>query len=115
MSCGRPNLRSTSEHGVNATVSRLPPPNKHFQIRECRMQNSMRLTWIAGALITAALLSACGSAQSRKAAYIAHGQQYFDVGNYDKARVELRNAAQIDPKDAQVRYLLGRVAEKSGD
>lgn len=65
--------------------------------------------------IVAALLCGCGSAASRKAGYIAHGQQYFAAGRYDKARVEFSNAAQIDPKDAQVRYLLGQVAEKLGD
>jgi tetratricopeptide (TPR) repeat protein len=69
---------------------------------------------IVGICITAAVLSACGAA-SRKAGFIAHGQQYFARGRYDKASVEFRNAAQIDPKDAQVRYLLGQVAEKTGD
>ncbi len=32
-----------------------------------------------------------------------------------KARVEFSNAAQIDPKDAEVRFLLGQVAEKLSD
>lgn len=79
------------------------------------MKNSTR---VAGLLVVCALavsLSACGSAQSRKARYIQHGQEYYNAHNYDKARVEFRNAAQIDPKDAQVRYLLGQVAEKMGD
>lgn len=70
---------------------------------------------VAGVCLVAALAAACGSAASRKASYIAHGQQYLAAGHYDKARVEFSNAAQIDPKDAQVRYLLGQVAEKTGD
>lgn len=63
----------------------------------------------------AASLTACSDAHSRKAAYISRGEKYFNENNYDKARVEYRNAAQIDPKDANVSYLLGQVAEKTGD
>lgn len=69
------------------------------------------LAGVAGAM----LLAACGSAQTREARYIQHGQQYFAAGKYDKARIEFSNAAQIDPKDPKVRYLLGEVAEKLGD
>jgi tetratricopeptide (TPR) repeat protein len=79
------------------------------------MNTSMRLTLLAGLLVTTALLSGCGNAQSRKAGYVRHGQQYYAAGDYVKARVEFSNAAQIDPKDAEVRYLLGQVAEKTGD
>jgi tetratricopeptide (TPR) repeat protein len=63
----------------------------------------------------ALVLSGCGSAQSRKASYISRGMQYLTAQNYDKARVEFSNAAQIDPQDAHVRYLLGQVAEKTGN
>src|ERR1700728_1686436 len=69
-----------------------------------------------GVLVGAvALLTACGSAQSRKASYIEHGQKYYVSGNYEKARLEFRNALQIDPKDAGVHFMLGQIAEKTGD
>jgi tetratricopeptide (TPR) repeat protein len=79
------------------------------------VNTGLRLTWSVLALAACLLQVGCGSAESRKARYVQHGQGYFDAGNYDKARVEFRNAGQIDPKDAQVRYLLGQVAEKTGD
>jgi tetratricopeptide (TPR) repeat protein len=79
------------------------------------MKTPMRSRWLAGALIVTAALAGCGNAQSRKAEYIRDGRQYYAAGNYGKARVEFSYAAQIDPKDAQVRFLLGQVAEKSGD
>ncbi len=79
------------------------------------MKIRMHLMYLAGVLVAASLLTACGNAQSRKLGYLARGQQYFAAGSYDKARVEFRNAAQIDPKDASVRFLLGQVAEKTGD
>jgi tetratricopeptide (TPR) repeat protein len=66
-------------------------------------------------LLCSLLLSGCGSAQSRKAGYIARGQQYFSGGRFEKARVEFSNAAQIDPKDGDVRFRLGQVAEKLED
>jgi tetratricopeptide (TPR) repeat protein len=79
------------------------------------MNSRLRFSLLLGVLLSTALLAACGSAQSRKEGYIRHGQEYLAAGNYDKARVEFSNAAQIDPKDATVRYLLGQVAEKLGD
>jgi Tfp pilus assembly protein PilF len=79
------------------------------------MNRSPRHLWLVGSLLLAATLTACGNAQSRKQSYIAHGKEYFAAANYDKARVEFTNAAQIDPKDANIRYLLGQVAEKLGD
>jgi tetratricopeptide (TPR) repeat protein len=79
------------------------------------MNSPLRHSLLVGVVLMTALLTACGSAQSRKAGYIRHGQEYLAAGNYDKARVEFSNAAQIDPKDATVRYLLGQVAEKLGD
>jgi tetratricopeptide (TPR) repeat protein len=79
------------------------------------MKRAPHFIGIAIAVGSALLLSACGSAASRKASYVAHGERFLAQLNYDKARVEFSNAAQIDPKDAQVRYLLGQVAEKSGD
>lgn len=77
------------------------------------MNRAMRLT-CAGVWI-ASLLCACSSAQSRKASYLAHGRAYLASSNYAKARVEFTNAAQIDPNDAEARFLLGQVAEKLGD
>jgi len=64
---------------------------------------------------TVTLLAGCGDARTREAAYLQHGREYFAAANYDKARVEFRNAAQIDPKDAEALYLLGQVAEHVGD
>jgi tetratricopeptide (TPR) repeat protein len=67
------------------------------------------------ALLTAGMLCACSSEQSRKANYLAHGRAYFASAHYDKARVEFSNAAQIDPRDTEARFMLGQIAEKGGD
>ncbi|HUG73200.1 MAG TPA: tetratricopeptide repeat protein [Steroidobacteraceae bacterium] len=54
----------------------------------------------------------CTGTEDRKARYLERGQDFLAQGNLDKARVEFSNALQIDPTDAQARYLAGRVAEK---
>lgn len=62
--------------------------------------------------VAAVALTGCGGAQERKARYVEKGESFFTEQNYEKAGVEFRNALQIDPKDADVRYHVGRVAEK---
>src|SRR3984957_1004008 len=79
------------------------------------MNTSVRWSCVAATIVVALFLVACGSAESRKAGYIERGQKYYVSGNYDKARLEFRNAAQIDPKDADVHFMLGQVAEKTAD
>lgn len=63
----------------------------------------------------AGLSLGCSGAEERKLSYLQKGEAYFDEQNYDKARIELRNALQIDPKYVEARYLSGRVAEKRGE
>lgn len=78
------------------------------------MNRAMHLA-LVGVCMAAALLCACRGDQSRADSYLADGNAYFAAANYNKARVEFSNAAQIDPKNAQARFMLGQVAEKLGD
>lgn len=61
-----------------------------------------------------ALLAGCGGAQSRYASHMSRGSDFFEDGNFEKARVEYSNALQILPNDADGRYKLGRTMEKLG-
>jgi tetratricopeptide (TPR) repeat protein len=63
-------------------------------------------------LLLAVAVAACGGAEGRKVRYLEKGEEYFAARNYEKARIEFRNALQIEPNDANVRYQVGRVAEK---
>ena len=62
-------------------------------------------------MLVSALL-ACGGAEDRKAKYFERGKSLFEQGNYVKAELEFKNVLQIDPKDIEALYMLGRVAEK---
>ena len=68
---------------------------------------------LAASLVT--VLVACGGAEDRKAAYMEKADQSLTAGDLDKARIELKNVLQIDPKDAQAWYKLGTVFERKKD
>ncbi len=57
-------------------------------------------------------LIACGGAEERKAVYMEKAKASMEAGNLDKARVELKNVLQIDPKDAEAHYQLGNIFEQ---
>lgn len=60
-------------------------------------------------------LMACGGAEERKAVYLEKAKVSMEAGDLDKARIELKNVLQIDPKDAEAYYQLGMVFEQQGD
>ena len=62
--------------------------------------------------ITISTLIACGGAEERKAAYMEKAKSSIAAGDLDKARIELKNVLQIDPKDASAYYELGRIFEE---
>lgn len=72
-------------------------------------------TALFAALAAAVVLAGCSGAQARKHEFMQQGREFLAHGQYQKARVEFRNALQIAPKDADVRYFNGLVSEKLGD
>lgn len=70
--------------------------------------------WLPLACV-ALVVSGCGGAEARKAKHLAKGDAYLAAGNFDKARVEFRNALQIAPTDSEARYDNGEVDLKLGN
>lgn len=66
-------------------------------------------------MFSAVVLGGCGGAQARKARHLERGETFFAAHNYEKARVEFRNALQIAPNDSEARYQNGVVDEKLGN
>ncbi|HUY68713.1 MAG TPA: tetratricopeptide repeat protein [Alphaproteobacteria bacterium] len=56
-------------------------------------------------------LAGCGSPQQRAAAYLKRGNQLFAEGQYEKARLEYKNALRLEPASANLAYRLGLVEE----
>ncbi len=66
----------------------------------------LTLTFFAYTLIS------CGGAEERKSVYMEKAKTSIESGDFDKARIELKNVLQIDPKDGEAYYQLGSVYEK---
>ncbi len=73
-----------------------------------------RLQWSA-VLLAALAMAGCGGAEARKTRHLEKGQAFFAQKNFEKARVEFRNALQIAPNDSESRYENGVVDEKLGN
>jgi tetratricopeptide (TPR) repeat protein len=63
----------------------------------------------------ALVVAGCGGAETRKAKHLARGQEFLAAGNFEKARVEFRNALQIAPGDSVARYENGVADERLGN
>jgi tetratricopeptide (TPR) repeat protein len=64
------------------------------------------------AILLLAGLFGCGGPEEQKAKYRMRAQEYFQQGNFPKARVALRNVLKIDPKDVEATFLYAQVEEK---
>jgi tetratricopeptide (TPR) repeat protein len=64
---------------------------------------------VAGLIIA---IAGCAPPEERAAEFVARAQELFDAGEYEKAKLEARNAAQLIPRNAEARYLLALIAEK---
>jgi len=70
-----------------------------------------RFSSIFPLLISTTLLVACGSPEERAADYLAKAQVLYEQEDYVTARIEAMNAAQIEPRNADVRFLLANIEE----
>lgn len=60
-------------------------------------------------------LISCGGAEERKAVYLEKAKASIQTGDFEKARIELKNVLQIDPKDADAYFQLGKIYEQQKD
>ena len=72
---------------------------------------TLKKSIIAMALLTA--VTACGSAEESAEKFIESGKALMSEGEYDKARLEFRNAIQINPTEAEPYYQLSLIDEKN--
>jgi tetratricopeptide (TPR) repeat protein len=72
-----------------------------------------RLTVLALVFFTLVSMSACSTPEEKKMKYYEKGKQLYEQGDYTSARLELKNAIQIDHKFAEAFYMLGMVELKN--
>lgn len=75
----------------------------------------MKLYKILMLVLFAYALISCGGAEERKAVYLEKARVSFEAGDLDKTRIELKNVLQIDPKDSDAYFFLGKVYEQQQD
>jgi len=59
-------------------------------------------------------LLACGSPEEKKVKFFSKGISLYGQGDYTKARLEFKNALQIDPTYADAWHMLGMMDMKEG-
>lgn len=66
-------------------------------------------------VLVAVILSfqACGNSEQKAMHYLDSGKAFYTQSNYDKARIEFKNALQIDNKLAEAYFHLALVEEKN--
>ena len=77
------------------------------------MKNRMFMAILA--VLAVMTIISCGGPEQKKAKFYNRGKALYEKGEYAKARLEFRNAIQIDVKYADAYYMLGMTAMKSGD
>ena len=66
-------------------------------------------------LISAVTLYGCASEEEKKRSHLEKGNAYFEKGAYGSAKIEFKNAIQIDPKYVEALVKLGETLLKLGD
>ncbi len=64
--------------------------------------------------LSAALLAACGGAQSRYQSHMSRGQAFYAKADFPRALIEFRNASQIAPTDPQAHLMTAQADERLG-
>lgn len=67
---------------------------------------------IASILAMSISLSGCGGKEERLGSHMQKGRDFFAQGNLEKARIELKNVLQIEPKHGEAYYLAGQIEER---
>ena len=74
-----------------------------------------RLRFLCLILGLALMMASCGTPEEKKMAFYDKGMALYGAGDYTRARLEFKNAIQIDPEFAQGHYQLARTALKLKD
>ncbi len=89
------------------------PVSSAARSRFPRVPSALLTALLSSALLTG--LGACASPEDKAAAHIAKAEALLAAEDYTKARLEARSAVQIQPKSAQARLILAKLAWREGN
>ena len=83
-------------------------------LRECAIVNlsPRNFSFLLLIAFLCALLTGCGDPAAKKAAFLEKGRSLYGQGDYVHARLEFKNAIQIDLEDAPAYFALGQTELK---
>ena len=67
---------------------------------------------IIGLILLFFLLSGCSTMEEKRDNYFAQGKELYQKEDYKRARIQFKNAVQVDPKFAEGRLWLGKTEIK---
>jgi tetratricopeptide (TPR) repeat protein len=67
------------------------------------------------ALGTLLLVAACAPPEERAAEFLTEARALYAAGDLDTAMLEAKNAVQIEPRNAEARFLMAEILEKEGN
>jgi tetratricopeptide (TPR) repeat protein len=71
------------------------------------LANRQRTLLIVAAVL---LIAGCGSPEQRAARYLANAESLFAAEEFERAKLEAKNAIQIQPRNLEARWLLAQIA-----
>ena len=70
---------------------------------------------LVAVIVAVSLVLACGGPEEKKAKFFNRAKELLEKGEIVKARLEVKNALQIDPKFAEAYSLLGAIEQREGN
>jgi Tfp pilus assembly protein PilF len=80
-----------------------------------RLFGASRCAAVSVSIVLALALGACGGREARMARHMERAKELLQRADHLKAKVELKNVLQIDPRNAEAYFLAGRIAEYQAD
>ena len=74
--------------------------------------NILRWLTVAAVLL---LVGACDDPAEREQSFMDSAKSLYEAGDHDKARLDFRNALQINPNNVDARYHVALIDEQKGD